>query len=105
MIEDIDSKRPEIDRYKKELEADYNLLLKLNPELPKIEDKLYMSQVIDGAIFGFGPDEIRYFCNPSRDLDAESKMFEDLEKYGVQSGYILAPNTVKMLIDVLKQRK
>ncbi len=104
LMSDIEKKQLEIDDYKKELMSDYKLLLKLNPELPDMKDELDIVSVIDGAIFGFAPDEIKYFCSASRDLDAESNVFKELEKYGIKAEYILAPKTAEMVIDRLKER-
>lgn len=55
---------------------------------------------VNGAMFGFAPDEIRYFCDKSgfRDMNIEHKLQEELKKYGIEISYILAPETAKQLI-------
>lgn len=86
-----------IKQYEKEIRQ-------LNPELAnlKIED---VHGFVYGATFGFAPDEIEYFSNPSgRNATKEGKTIDLFDKkYGIEVGYVLAPETAKMIIAALEQ--
>ena len=81
----------------------------LNPELEKINprDSFGSISFLEGALFGFAPDEIKYFCDKSsfRDMDQEHRFDEVLKKYGVRPSYVLAPATAKKLIANLEKGK
>ena len=79
----------------------------LNPELKKINprDSFGSISLVEGVLFGFAPDEIKYFCDKSsfRDMDQEHRFDEVLKKYGVRPSYVLAPETAKKLIANLEK--
>lgn len=81
----------------------------LNPELKKINprDSFGSISLVEGVLFGFAPDEIKYFCDKSsfRDMDQEHRFDEVLKKYGVRPSYVLAPETAKKLIANLEKGK
>lgn len=77
----------------------------LNPELADIATNSDIA-LVEGALFGFAPDEIRYFCDAgNRDFDTEHKLDKKLKRRGVDTSYILAPETAKRLIVTLRQQK
>lgn len=86
-----------------------NEIKQLNPELEKINprDSFGSISFLEGALFGFAPDEIKYFCDKSsfRDMDQEHRFDEVLKKYGVRPSYVLAPETAKKLIANLQKGK
>ena len=86
-----------------------NEIKQLNPELEKINprDSFGSISLVEGALFGFAPDEIKYFCDKSsfRDMDQEHRFDEVLKKYGVRPSYVLAPETAKKLIANLEKGK
>jgi len=77
-----------------------------NPVLANINPKS-VSGFVYGALFGFAPDEIKYFCDvhSTRDLDAENKVIDKLDKLGIKTTYVLAPGTAKEIITALNQEK
>ncbi len=86
-----------------------NEIKQLNPELAKINprDSFYDIAFVEGALFGFAPDEIRYFCEEKglRDFDVEHKLDEKLKNLGVRITYVLAPETAECLIKALEKGK
>ena len=86
-----------------------NEIKHLNTELEKINprDSFGSISLVEGALFGFAPDEIKYFCDKSsfRDMDQEHRFDEVLKKYGVRPSYVLAPETAKKLIANLEKGK
>ena len=86
-----------------------NEIKQLNPELEKINPRASFGSrsLVEGALFGFAPDEIKYFCDKSsfRDMDQEHRFDEVLKKYGVRPSYVLAPETAKKLIANLEKGK
>lgn len=107
IIDDIESKKTDVAKYKAEVMRDYNLLLKLNPELPHAKKDGDISAIMDGAVFGFAPNDIKYFCemDRQRNRDQERRLYKRLRKRKVYNTYILAPETVKSLISRLQERK
>lgn len=81
----------------------------LNPELKQINprDSFGSISFLEGALFGFAPDEIKYFCDKSsfRDMDQEHRFDEVLKKYDVRPSYVLAPDSAKKLIANLEKGK
>ncbi|MFQ6759835.1 MAG: hypothetical protein ACLRFM_00300 [Alphaproteobacteria bacterium] len=86
-----------------------NEIKQLNPELAHINprDNFGSISFVEGALFGFAPDEIKYFCDKSsfRDMDQEHEFDEILKKHGVRPSYVLAPETAKHLIANLEKGK
>lgn len=86
-----------------------NEIKQLNPELAKINprDSFGSISFVEGALFGFAPDEIKYFCDKSsfRDMDQEHEFNEILKKYDIRPSYVLAPETAKHLIASLEKGK
>lgn len=78
----------------------------LNPELADIHTKNYID-FVEGALFGFAPDEIRYFCGGAdeRDFDKEHKLDRKLQRRGINTSYVLAPETAISLIATLRKQK
>ena len=107
MISDIESKKADVAKYKNEVMRDYKLLLKLNPELPRARKENDISSIMDGAVFGFAPNDIKYFCeiDRPRSRDQERRLYKRLRKHKIYISYILAPETVRCLISKLKERK
>lgn len=100
--------------YDAELVKDYQELIDTNPELAQLSNRQDKHQdILWGAVFGFAPEEIEYYCygrfNQGQDidnvLDDERKMQDVLKKYGVKSGYVLAPQTAEKIISVLEKNK
>ena len=90
----------------KESEQYESEIRRFNPELSNIKTKI-PSAIVDGATFGFAPDEIAYFSDvKNRDFEQEKKTNEYFEKkYGIRVNYILAPKTARTIIDALKQKE
>ena len=65
-----------------------NEIKRLNPELTQINPRGVWGGIsfVEGALFGFAPDEIRYFCDESsfRDIDQEHEFDGILKKYNVR---------------------
>jgi len=79
-----------------------------NPELSrlKVVDGFDVFDVLAGAAFGFAPNEIAYFMNrKQRDLGREHKTRKVLERFGVKSGYVLAPETARIIIKELEKKR
>lgn len=93
------------DFYKRQIADDYEKLLKLNPELPRTNDIVHMGCVLDGAMFGFNVEEIEYFITDYKGNEGEYKELRDkLTGLGIQTGYVLAPETAKKIISALERR-
>ena len=107
----IDYIKSKIKSYDEKLSDGYEKIIKLNPELPNVPDK--RDDVIYGAIFGFAPDEIEYYCrgrfqqgiNIDAVLDKEQEISGKIEKYGIRAGYVLAPETANKIISALEKNK
>ena len=103
VLEDIAQKQ---NFYKKEFADDYKRLLRLNPELPYTEESVFQNCVLDGAIFGFGPNEIKYMITDYKGYQGEIKeLSEKIQSYGIKVGYVLAPETSKEIISALEKNK
>ncbi len=78
-----------------------------NPELANIKPTNSIENFEYGALFGFAPDEIRYFCeeNGLRDFDTERRLDEQLEKFDVRTSYVLSQNTAESLIKILDKKQ
>ena len=76
---------------------------KLNPELANIKVG-HPSSIIDGATFGFAPDEIAYFADfKNRNIKNQERIENFFrEKYGINVTYVLAPKTAEKIITALK---
>ncbi len=76
---------------------------KLNPELANIKVG-HPGSIIDGATFGFAPDEIAYFSDFKNRNIKNQERIENLfrEKYGINVTYVLAPKTAEKIITALK---
>ena len=86
-----------IEQYEKQIRMD-------NPELANLKTK-NATDFVYGVTFGFAPAELEYFANPeNRDSNAENKVYNTLKRYGITPGYVLAPDTAKMVIAALKQK-
>lgn len=78
---------------------------RLNPELADIATNSDIS-FVEGALFGFAPDEIRYFGDAGkRNFDTEHMLDRKLKRRGVDTSYILAPETAKKLIVCARRQK
>ena len=94
------------DSYTQEVIQEYKQLLELNPELPYTDNLINKLSVLDGAMFGFGPDEIKFFITEYQGLNDEYKKLHDqIESYGIKPSYILAPQTANKIIAALKTTK
>jgi hypothetical protein len=97
--------------YDEKLSDEYENIIKLNPELPNVQNK--RNDVLYGAIFGFAPEEIEYYCrgrfqqgiNIDAALDREQELSDKIKGYGIRVGYVLAPETAKKIISVLEKKK
>ena len=78
-----------------------------NSELSDINPKNSDANLVYGALFGFAPAEIKYFCEVSglRDFDKEQELDSKLESLGVRTNYILAPETSNAIMAALQQQK
>ena len=78
-----------------------------NPELADIKPTNSIENFVYGVLFGFAPDEIRYFCEEkgSRNFDVEHNLDEKLENFGVRTTYVLSPNTAEALLNVLEKKQ
>ena len=78
-----------------------------NPELADIKLANNIVNLVYGALFGFAPDEIKYFCEVSgaRDFRKEHELDEELEHLGIYTNYVLAPDTAKAIMAALQQQK
>ena len=76
-----------------------------NPELENINPKSPQGFVY-GALFGFAPTEIKYFCDMHsvRDIDEENSVDKKLKQFGIKTTYVLAPSTATALIAELNKR-
>ena len=87
---------------KRKMEYYEQEIRKLNSELANVKVDNPQS-LVNGAMFGFSPDEIAYFADfDNRDMGYEAKtrkMFK--EKYGIEVTYVLAPKTVKKIVAAL----
>lgn len=77
-----------------------------NTELSDINTK-NSDGLVYGALFGFAPAEIKYFCEVSglRDFDKEQELHVKLKNLGVNTNYILAPETGESIMAALQQQK
>ena len=92
------------DFYTQEVIQEYKQLLELNPELPYTDNLMNQCSVLDGAMFGFGPDEIKYFITDYNGINGEYKKLQDqIENYGIKLNYILAPQTINKIIAELEK--
>lgn len=107
----VDYIKSKIKSYDEKLSCEYENIIKLNPELPNVPDK--RDDVIYGAIFGFAPTEIEYYCRGRFQqgvhidtvLDKEQEISGKIKKYGIQPGYVLAPETANRIISALEKNK
>ncbi len=99
--------------YDQELTTDCNELIKINPELSVITDRqTHRDDILWGAVFGYVPDDIEYFCNGRYypDIDTNMKQEEtrekEFEKYKLKNPVgVCSPKTANMLISALKKNK
>ena len=93
-------------KFIKESEQYESDIRRLNPELANVKTNL-PGALVDGATFGFAPDEIEYFSDvKNRNFEQEGKTIEFFEKnYGIHISYILAPKTAKTIIAALKNKE
>ena len=90
-------------KYKGVLEKYETEIRQKNPELSGVKVNNPKSLVY-GALFGFAPKEISYFSDGAhRDLVQEEKNRNLFESYGINLTYVLAPDTAKKIIALLKQ--
>jgi hypothetical protein len=82
-----------------------NEIKRNNPELANINPKNPQGFVY-GALFGFAPDEIKYFCDMHsvRDMGLEDSVDKKLKQFGIDTTYVLAPSTATALIAELNKR-
>jgi len=80
---------------------------RLNSELADVSAMGVYDNIsfVEGALFGFAPTEIKYFCDAKRDLDTEYKLGKKLQRLGISTSYILAPETAKSLIVCARKQK
>lgn len=106
----------EQNNYDEVLRGDFSDILALNPELQRFKSEnkpLKIIDIIAGAVFGFAPDEIDYYCygrfNQGKDIDSvlakEEEARQVIANYGFRVGYILAPRTAKKIIAALEKNR
>ena len=82
-----------------------------NPELHGLNIDAKETDAFDicsGAIFGFGPDEIKYFITDYKGLcigTKDKERYDKIKSYGILTRYVLAPKTADMVISVLEKNK
>ena len=73
----------------------------------RTRDRIDKINLLCGAVYGFAPDEIRYFI--SRDINVMNKDMARMQKLGKKLGYyvgyILAPETQAAIERKLNQNK
>ena len=81
-----------------------------NPELSKlkIENDFDKFDILAGATFGFGPNDIEYFMKRKERREVvnsgrEREMFKRFERFGIKPQYVLAPQTAKEVITELEK--
>lgn len=90
--------------YDEKLSQEYDKIIKLNPDLPNIPTR--RDDIIYGSIFGFAPDEIRYFVTDYRGADKEKPgLKEKMMGYGVVPTYVLTPKTTEKIIAALEKNR
>lgn len=78
---------------------------RLNPELADIKPRTARGLVY-GALFGFAPDEIKYFCDETKlcDYVQAEEVTHTFAKHGIQLNYVLNPKTAESIINELKTK-
>lgn len=92
---------------KEQMKKDYNQLRNLNPCLENIQaDSIYkIYDVLRGATYKFGANEIEFFINSRKPEDKEAannfsiKMWKDNK---IQIGYMLAPQSREKLSTIIE---
>jgi hypothetical protein len=93
-------------KYKNLIKQYESLIREQNPELSDTNViKVYDSRsLVYGALFGFAPQEIKYYADGAhRDFAKEKEIFTAFKNYGINVSYVLAPETAEMILAALKQ--
>lgn len=98
--------------YRNFLRDELAKLQELNPELRDFKETkdTDVFNIVAGAVFGFALKEIEYYCHHWDSgnlaiLGTQEKINTALEPLGFVAGYILAPETVDIIISALEKRK
>lgn len=92
-------------RTKHDMEYFMDEIKRLNPELADIKPRAAHGLVY-GALFGFAPAEIKYFCDETKlcDYVQAEEVTRTFAKHGIQLNYVLNPKTAESIINELKTK-
>lgn len=76
-----------------------------NPELANVVLNVGPSALVYGALFGFAPEEIKYFTSGARDMNKEQYIDEEMQKHEIDLTYVLHPETAAKIVEALKNQK
>lgn len=78
---------------------------RLNPELADIKPR-FARGLVYGALFGFAPAEIKYFCDETKlcDYVQAEEVGRTFAKHGIKLNYVLNPDTAESIINELKTK-
>ena len=76
-----------------------------NPELEQCFLRVAKSALVYGALFGFAPNEIKYFAGMQRDMKMEHNLDDQLKGFGIDTSYVLNPDTAKAILAALQKLK